>query len=82
MRHLDQLDRKCRHAPKMGGNTDTVTLPCPLVVRLIKMAQAWQYVNPANLTDIINSMDQELVWADDEAKASLERGVKVQRATL
>lgn len=32
---LDQLHRKCRHPPKMGGNTETITMPCALVARLI-----------------------------------------------
>lgn len=73
MRHLDQLSRRCRHAPRMGGNTETITLPCTLVVRLIGMAQAWQSVNPANMTDIIGCMDHEAVWADDEAKAWLAK---------
>lgn len=71
MKHLDQLYRKCRHDPKMGGNTETITLPCTLVARLISMAQAYQHINPANMTDIIDSLDQAAVWADDEAKAFL-----------
>ena len=73
MRHLDQLKRKCRHDPKMGGNTETITLPCTLVARLIGMADAWDGVPLCDLISRADAMDQELVWADDEAKAFLAR---------
>lgn len=72
MNHLDQLSRKCRHDPKMSGNTETITLPCTLVARLIGMAQAWQ-ADTVAFPAFIEGMDQELVWADDEAKEWLEK---------
>jgi len=74
VKHLDQLHRKCRHDPKMGGNTETITLPCSLVARLIGMAQAWQSLGHGrDLIPVLNAMDQEAVWADDEAKAWLAK---------
>jgi hypothetical protein len=81
MRHLDQLMRKCRHDPKMGGNTETITLPCTLVARLLGIARAFESMEHGrDLIPIMNAMDQELVWADDEAKAYLTKEAKVSDA--
>ncbi len=71
MKHLDQLLRKCRHDPKMGGNTETITLPCTLVARLIGLAQGWERPDGSR-GPIREAVEQELVWADDEAKVWLE----------
>jgi hypothetical protein len=80
MRHLERISRKCRFEPRMGGNDECVTLPCTLVVRLIGMATAWQSLERGrDLIPILNDMDQEAVWADDEAKAALDRGLTIER---
>lgn len=73
MKHLDQLSRKCRHDPKMGGNAEMITLSCTLVARLIVIAQAWDGIGHLNSIDKLEDMDRELIWADDEAKAWLEK---------
>jgi hypothetical protein len=36
---LDQLRRKLRFAPKMGGNREMVALPCAFVSQLIYLFQ-------------------------------------------
>lgn len=67
MRHLDQLLRKCRHDPKMGGNTETIMLPCTLVARLLNLASIAEDIASSESTI------QEILWADAEAEAHLTK---------
>jgi hypothetical protein len=80
MKHLEKLNRKMRFDPRMGGNTEAVTLPCTFVSRLIGMALAWQSLETGrDLIPILKDMDQEAVWADDECRAILDRGLSIER---
>jgi len=71
VKNLDRLHRKCRHDPKMGGNTETSTLPCTLVARLIGLAQTLERVVEDLNHHGMEVIQISLVYADDEAAAYL-----------
>jgi hypothetical protein len=69
MKNLDRLHRKCRHDPKMGGNTETIALPCTLVARLVGLAQSLERVVEDLNHHGMDAIHADLVYADDEAAA-------------
>ena len=65
--HLDQLARKCRHPPMMGGNTETIRLPCALVTRLLSVVASAAHLRPDNIQPYLDSIAEELEAANDYA---------------
>ena len=66
-RHLEALGRKCRHPPMMGGNTETIRMPCILVSRLLSIVTAAAHMRPDNIQPCLDAIAEELEAANDYA---------------
>lgn len=72
---LQDLERKVRFPPLMGGNHEAITIPCSIVRRMICTTLAAQYMasNPVS-ADVVEQIDNDLKWLRDDVRAFLAKG--------
>lgn len=68
---LDQLSRRCRHQPQMGGNKEQITITCALLGRLIGLAYMAQAMaddlrSPADKEQTAQFVKHEMAYVDRE----------------